>query len=124
MSMFVNENGSLKTYAVVDTRAETVLATFNYVGEADKGMKALIKDGAGDLALHNITHPKCPDWLQDLIRSDSEYCSRKAADLDARAASLRRKAAAIVEEAEGYEGRAAKWRELAEAASAPSGPGM
>jgi hypothetical protein len=126
MSLLVNENGSLKTYAVVDNRTKAVVAAFNYVGQAHKGfieLQKLRKDGADDLAFHNITHPKCPDWLQEIVRSDQDYCSQMAKDLDKDAAALRRKAADLVAQAEELERNAAKWRELSESASVPSGPG-
>lgn len=108
MSLLVNANGRPKTYVVVNTRTRTVVAAFNWVGEA---MKAVTRDGAVDLTLHNITHPKCPDWLKELVRSDRVYCSRKAEDLDANAAALRRKATDLVAQAEEYERRAAEWRD-------------
>jgi hypothetical protein len=125
MSLLVNANGSLKTYAVVDNRARTMVAAFNTVQQADKGLKELQKDRPrDDLSLHNITHPKCPDWLQELVRSDEAYCSRRAADFDKEAAALRRNAADLVARAEGYEKRAADWRGLSWSPSVPSGPGM
>jgi hypothetical protein len=73
MSLLVNENGSLKTYAVVDNRMRTMVAAFNYVQQAQKGLielQKLRKDAADDLTFHNITHPMCPDWLQEIVRSD------------------------------------------------------
>lgn len=124
MSLLLNEDGSVKTYVVVDPHARTVLAAFNTVQRADKGLRELEKAGAENLSLHNMTHPKCPDWVMDFVRSDPDYCSRMAADNDKRAAALRRKAADLVSQAEGNERRAANWRELSEAASVPSVPGM
>jgi hypothetical protein len=118
MSLLVNADGSLKTYAVVNNRARTVVAAFNTIQKADKGLKELQKDGADDLTLHNITHPKCPDWLQEIIRS------RKAEIFDAEAAALRRKATDLVAQAEEVERRASEWREFSECASVPSGPGL
>jgi hypothetical protein len=53
MSLLVNADGRPKTYVVVDNRARTVVAAFNWVGEADRGLKELRKDGADDLTLHN-----------------------------------------------------------------------
>jgi hypothetical protein len=127
MSLLVNENGSLKTYAVVDNRTRTVVAAFNYVQQAHKGfieLQKARKDGADDLAFHNITHPMGPDWLQEIVRSDQDYCSQMAKDFDKGAAALRRKAADLVAQAEGLERHAAEWRELFESASVPSSPGL
>jgi hypothetical protein len=125
MSILVNADGSPKTYAVVDPQAKTVLATFNWVGAAAKGMEKLKKaGGVDDLMLHNLTHPKCPDWLKEIVTSDVVYCSGKAASFEAQAAGLRNKAATLVAEAEDWGRRAAEWRELAVAASGPEGPGI
>lgn len=121
MSLLVDPDGSLKNYVVVNTREETVLAAYNWVGEAGKGMKELAKGGVSDLALYNITH-SCPDWLKEWVRSDSEYCSRKADGIEKRAAALRRQAANLLDQAEEMERRAAKWRELSRPDEAPIGP--
>lgn len=122
MSPLVNEDGSLKTYVVVDLKARTIIGAFNWAGEASKGLAALRKDATGELALHNLTHNACPEWLKDLIRSDAEYCRGKADTLDARAVGLRARAAELVSQAEEQERLATRWRERAEVASAPGGP--
>lgn len=117
MPDFVNSDGSPKFYAVVDTHAKTVLATCNYVGEAARTMKDLERNGAGNLAMHNLTHPICPDWLQELIRSDPGYCAGRARMLDREAAGLRTKMEEIAARADEIERRAAVWRDRMQAVS-------
>ncbi|MGY3582044.1 hypothetical protein ACVIGB_001034 [Bradyrhizobium sp. USDA 4341] len=124
MSILVNADGRTKIYVAIDAHAETVLEAYSTVQAADKGVRALLKGGAENVTFHNITHPKCPDWLKEFVRSDREYCSRVAADLDKRAAGFRNQAADLVAQAENYERRASEWRELSEAAPASSGPGV
>jgi hypothetical protein len=122
MSQFTNPNGSVKTYAVVDAAAQEVLGVFGWAGEADKGMKELQRGRERTLDVHNVTHPKCPDWLKEIVKSDKAYCTRRADENDGEAAALRRRAAEIVAEAERFEARAAGWRRLAEAAPEPDAP--
>lgn len=124
MSMFVDENGRPRTYAVVDPAARQLLATFNWIGVADRGMKDLQKAGHGELTIHNITHPKCPDWLKEMVRADKDYCRIRAEEFDASGRVYRSRAAALTTEAEKRETTAAEWRALSEAAPAPRGPGM
>ena len=132
MSIFVNDDGTLKTYAVVITSQKKVIAAFNWVGEAakckgnaqDSGDAEMLKGGTEDIELHNLTHPKCPDWLQELVRSDPAYCAGKAKKYDAFAAGLRAKAAKLVAEATEYEASAAEWRGRSEAVAAQRPPGM
>lgn len=123
MSQFVNPDGRLKAYAIVDERARVIVGTCNWAGEALKAMEDLGKSHPGPLAMHNLTHPACPDWFQEEVRSDPAYCGKRAQDFEAHAAALRLKAATAVAEAERYEEQAAAWRELAEAAPA-AGPGV
>lgn len=118
MSQFVNPDGRLKSYAVVDERARTVVGTFNWVGETVKAMTELQKRSPVPLSMHNLTHAQCPDWLKEEVRSDAAYCGKRAQDFEAHAAALRLKASAAVAEAERYEEQAAAWRELAEAPGA------
>lgn len=124
MSLLVNDNGRAKTYVVVDPSGELVLAGFNYVQEAQRGLVDLQKTASAELAIHNITHPKCPDWLKAYLRSDRDYCQAKASENLAGAATLRKQAAGLVSQAEEAEKRASEWRALAEAAPAPKEPGM
>ncbi len=121
--MFVDLKGRLKTYAMVDPVKKLVLATCSYVGQdSDRVMQNLKKAGHENLVLHNLTHPKCPDWLREMMRADPDYCRGRMDQYDARARTLRSRAAALVTEAEEEEARAAQWRELVEAASKPKDP--
>jgi hypothetical protein len=124
MSLLVNPDGSPRTYVVADTKARKIVASTNWIGHAAKGMKQLQAEGASDLAIHNLTHPKCPEWIQDLAKSDPAYCLGRAAAFAQRETHLRKSAAALIVDADSYQAHAATWRELAEAASAPSAPGM
>lgn len=124
MSLLVSDHGGLKTYVVVDPRAKEVVAAFSWAREASRGLKELQEDRGDDLTLHNITHPKCPDWLKEFVRSDRTYCKRRAEHLDARAAAIRRNASELIVEAEGYERHASEWRQLSETVSPPTEPSI
>jgi truncated hemoglobin YjbI len=124
MSMLVNDDGSVRIYVAIDTLAKTVVAAYNTVQQADKGVKALQKEGVQNLHFHNITHTKCPEWLQDFAKSDAEYCLSRVATFEKIAARLRKDAEELVNQAETRERSAAKWRELAEAAAAAPAPTM
>jgi hypothetical protein len=122
MSLLVNEDGSVRNYVVIDPVARTVLAGYNTVQQAHKGVTALKKDGSvPEAILHNITHNACPDWLKEYVRSDSAYCARRADEIEKRADAYRRRAAAELEAAEQLDATAARFRAYAESA-APGGP--
>ncbi len=113
MSVMVDENGRAKTYAIVDARTQTLIAGCMYIGEADKAARRL---GSG-LTIHNVTHPKCPDWLKATIMADPAYCGARAAEFRADAARLRRKAAALTEEADRFQAISDRYAHAAESAA-------
>lgn len=122
MAELVNADGTPKTYAIANLRTQTLVAGFNGAMDASKAMNSLRKEGHADLALHNLTHQKCPGWLLDLARSDAGYCIGRARDFEKNASSVRRKAEALVAQAESLEKTATTWRELADAVATQDTP--
>ena len=106
----LNDDGSCCTYAITDDSACKILGAVSYVGEASKLRSKLEKDTGLPLAVHNLTHPKCPSWLVALRDADQAYCRARAADLDSKAATARFKASNLLKEARELEQRAAHWR--------------
>lgn len=111
---FTNADGSCRFYAIIDPRAERVVATFNWSGEAGWALDKIAKTPDACLELHNLTHPACPAWLKAAIRRDKAYCLSKAAELAKHAATARAKAAKLIEAAEAADRRADEWRASAE----------
>jgi hypothetical protein len=66
-------------------------------------LQKLRKGGADDLTFHNITHPMCPNWLQEIVRSDPDYCSERPKISTRALLRSSRKAADLVAQAEGLE---------------------
>jgi hypothetical protein len=117
MSVMVDENGRAKTYAIVDARAQTLVAGCMYIGEADKAARKAERRLGGELTIHNVTHPKCPDWLKATIMADPAFCGARAAEYRADAARLRRKAAALTEEADRAQAISDRYAHAAESAA-------
>ena len=109
MSVFVNADGSFKNYAIVDDDAHEVLGACSWCGEASKMAIALSAPAGRKLAVHNLTHPACPTWLQDVVKADPEYCGARAMKFMACANIARRKAVPLVQEADDWVTRADEW---------------
>ncbi|MFD1628112.1 hypothetical protein [Azospirillum griseum] len=109
----VDEKGSAKTYAIVDVCAQTLVAGCHTIQDAMKAERTL----GGELAIHNVTHPKCPDWLKAMIMADAAYCAARAAEYQDRSGDLRRKAAAIIEEADQAQAISDRYAQAAENAA-------
>jgi len=104
-SILVDSDGRAKTYVVVDDAAQRIVAATSYFDRDLSRMKA-----AGvNLTIHNLTHPKCPDWLRAAIKADPAYCAAKAAEYDRRADALRQRADALLDEAAAAQATANIW---------------
>lgn len=123
MTDFVNDEGKPKTYVTVDEKTQEVFATFEYF-PSERARKDLQEKAKRQLTTFNLTHPKCPVWLLDLAWADESYCLGKAAQYDRDAASERRRAAALLEDADRSETTANLWRERAASAAADNAPKM
>lgn len=121
MSILLNADGTTRTYVVIDPAERTVLGGYSGINAAVTGQKLLNHEHHVDreLVIHNLTHPKIPDWLKDFMYADRDYCARRAKDLAASGKGYRRKAADAIAEAERLEGLAAQWEARAEQASDP-----
>jgi hypothetical protein len=124
MSIFVNDDGKPKTYAIVDEASGEVAAAIDYYGSAEREKKNIECATGRKLAIFNLTHPRCPKWILDIAWADEAYCQAQAGGYDQRASALRRKAADLIKEAVQYETTADIWRARGEAAETNKAPKM
>lgn len=117
MSMFVKD-GQAITYVVVNPVTQTVLSTHNWINQAHKAKENSERSCGVTLAVHNITHSKCPDWLKEMILSDSGYCQERARVAEKGTAGLRKRADDLIAQADAYDRQANEWLAQANAAEA------
>jgi len=109
MSMLIEGADGVMTYVVGDERVKQLVAAFPTIQQASRGQRALQDAGQADLVLHNITHPKCPEWIREIVLADPDYCARMATNTQTRADGVRRQAEALMAEVERLERVARKW---------------
>lgn len=55
------------TYAIVDYDSKTLITTRDWYGQAHSVLTSLPVQRAA--VIHNITHPKCPVWVKNLVKA-------------------------------------------------------
>ncbi|MTH96695.1 hypothetical protein [Roseibium sp. RKSG952] len=124
MSIFVNDAGTPKIYAIVDEASGEVVSAIISFGSAEREKKNIEAETGRKLAIFNLTHPRCPKWILDIAWADEAYCLGQAAKFDHNASVWRKKADKLIKEAEQYESTADGWRARAEAAATIKAPKM
>ena len=91
----------MRIHVIVDNISKTILDTVHGIGPSSDAVMSKYENRK-DLSpsIHNITHPKCPSWIIDLLHADPDWCACKANDLDNEAARKRRHAEALRAEAD------------------------
>jgi hypothetical protein len=109
MSMLVRNGKDPVVYVICDEHVMVLVDAFSTIGEAVRRRDALQLDGRKHLALHNLTHSTCPEWVKNLVNADPEYCDARAQHIQERADGMRRAAAEKMAEAARLEAMAQEW---------------
>lgn len=112
MTRLVNSDGQRVNYLVVKPDTQTVLAALHGVSETTRRVKELMTIYGDSLAVHSVTNPECPQWVQNFLRSDATFCSSMAQEINNEAEKLRLQAAELLAKADERERDAAMWSHL------------
>ena len=53
-------------YYIVNYTSKTLISKHEYYGKATKALEEYDNKNVDVIAIHNITHPKCPVWVKEL----------------------------------------------------------
>ncbi len=67
MNIFINKERKREPfYRIVNYTSKTLISKHEYYGKAAKALEEYGPRGLDVIAIHNITHPRCPQWVKEL----------------------------------------------------------